>query len=81
MKFLGKSGLMAISKVTKKQGFTLSLEDTFLEKPQRGSICLPAPASLGLSPVGNRVGNHCRQVMLVIIVDNIVMDKYYFFDL
>ena len=27
---------MIILKVTKKQGFTLSLEDTFLEKPQGG---------------------------------------------
>ena len=28
---------MIILKVTKKQSFTLSLEDTFLEKPQGGS--------------------------------------------
>ena len=28
--------LMTILKVTKNQGFTLSLEDTFLEKPQGG---------------------------------------------
>ena len=28
--------LMIISKVTKNQDFTLSLEDTFLEKPQGG---------------------------------------------
>ena len=27
---------MIILKVTKKQGFTLSLEDTFFEKPQEG---------------------------------------------
>ena len=27
---------MIILKVTKKQGFTLSLENTFLEKPQEG---------------------------------------------
>ena len=27
---------MVILKVTKKQGFTLSLEDTLLEKPQTG---------------------------------------------
>ena len=29
---------MVTSKVTKKQVFTLSLEDAFLEKPQGGSI-------------------------------------------
>ena len=29
---------MIILKVTKKQDFTLSLKDTFLEKPQRGQV-------------------------------------------
>ena len=29
---------MIILKVTKNQGFTLSLEDTFLEKPQEGQF-------------------------------------------
>ena len=29
---------MVILKVTKKQGFTLSLQDTFLEKPQGGQL-------------------------------------------
>ena len=33
-KFSGKMWLMAILKVTKNQGFTFSLEDTFLEKLQ-----------------------------------------------
>ena len=32
---------MIISKVTKKQAFTLSLEDTFFEKPQRGRFPQP----------------------------------------
>ena len=36
MKFSGKMWLMMILKVTKNQGFTLSLEDTVLEKPQGG---------------------------------------------
>ena len=36
MKFSGKMRLTIIFKVTKKQGFILSLEDTFLEKPQGG---------------------------------------------
>ena len=36
MKFSGKMWLMIISKVTKNQRFTLSLEDTVLEKPQGG---------------------------------------------
>ena len=35
-----------ILKVTKNQGFTFSLEDTFLEKPQGGH--LTPPAVLGL---------------------------------
>ena len=34
MKFSGKMYLKIILKVTKTQGFTLSLEDTFFEKPQ-----------------------------------------------
>ena len=33
MKFSGKLGPMTILKVTKNQGFTLSLEDAFLAKP------------------------------------------------
>ena len=37
MKFSGKMCLKIILKVTKNQGFTLFLEDTFFEKPQRGS--------------------------------------------
>ena len=36
MKFSGKMCLKVILKVTKNQGFTLSLEDTFFEKPQEG---------------------------------------------
>ena len=36
MKFSGTMCLMIMLKVIKKQGFTLSLEDSFLKKPQRG---------------------------------------------
>ena len=36
MKFSGKMCFKIILKVTKNQGFTLSLEDTVLEKPQGG---------------------------------------------
>ena len=36
MKFSGNMRLMMILKVTKNQGFTLCLEDTFSEKPQGG---------------------------------------------
>ena len=46
MKFSGKMWLMIILKITKSQGFTFPLEDTFFEKPQ-GSNWLP-PAVLGL---------------------------------
>ena len=43
MKFSGKMCLVIIFKVTEKQGFTFSLEDTFLEKPQWGSNWHPPP--------------------------------------
>ena len=36
MKFPGKMCFEITLKVTKKQGFTLSFEDTFFEKPQEG---------------------------------------------
>ena len=36
MKFSAKMWIMIISKMTKNHVFTLSLEDTFLEKPQGG---------------------------------------------
>ena len=36
MKFSEKMCLKIILKVTKKQGFTLSVEDTFFKKPQGG---------------------------------------------
>ena len=53
MKFSGKMFLMIILKVTKNQGFTLPLEDTFFEKPHRagggGLTTTPfPPAVLGL---------------------------------
>ena len=48
MKFSGKMWLMIVLKVTKNQGFTLSLENTFLEKPQ-GCQIDPTSALLGLS--------------------------------
>ena len=37
MKFSGTMCLMIILKFTKNQGFTLSVEDTFFEKPQEES--------------------------------------------
>ena len=55
MKFSGKMCLMIILKVTKNKGFTLSLEDTYFEKPQGGGKLTPLPptpsppAVLGLS--------------------------------
>ena len=41
MKFLGKMCFEIILKITKKQDFTLFLEDTFFEKPQERSIWTP----------------------------------------
>ena len=43
IKFSWKMWLMIILKVTKNQGFTLSLEDTFFAKAQGGSNSLPEP--------------------------------------
>ena len=39
---------MIILTVIKKQGFTLSLENTFLEKPQEGGKLTSLPTFLGL---------------------------------
>ena len=50
MKISGKMCLKIILQVTKNQGFTLSLQDTFFEKPQGGGgVKLTLPAILGLS--------------------------------
>ena len=43
IKFSGKMCLMIILKVTKNQGFTLSLEDTFFKKPHGGVKLTPHP--------------------------------------
>ena len=45
MKFSAKIWLIIILQVTKNQGFTLSLEDTFIEKPQRRSNWITRPSS------------------------------------
>ena len=50
MKFSGKVCLKIILKVTKTQGFTLSVEDTFFEKPQEGQIPPPPPSAPSPSP-------------------------------
>ena len=42
MKFSGKICFKIVLKVTKKQGFILSLEDTFFEKPQGGVKLTPS---------------------------------------
>ena len=43
MKFSGKMCFKIILKVTKNQGSTLSIEDTFFEKPQRDQLDPPPP--------------------------------------
>ena len=43
MTFSGKMWLMITLKVTKNQGFTLSLEDTFFETPEEVQIDTPQP--------------------------------------
>ena len=42
MKFSGKIWLKTILQVTKNQGFTLSLEDTFFKTPQGGGQIDPS---------------------------------------
>ena len=53
MKFPRKMYLKIILKVTKNQGFPLSLEDTFFKNPQRGrrggGVKLTPSAFLGLN--------------------------------
>ena len=46
MKFSGKMYLKIILKVTKHQGFSLSLEDTLFEKPQGGVKLTPPPPAI-----------------------------------
>ena len=46
MKFSGKTCLKIILKVTKKQGFTFSLEDTFSENHRGDQIDPPAISGL-----------------------------------
>ena len=46
MKFLEKMWFMIILKATKNQGFTLSLEGTFIEKPSGQSDWPPAVLEL-----------------------------------
>ena len=46
MKFSGKMCLKIILKVTKNQGFSLSLEDTLFEKPHGGQVALPPTPQL-----------------------------------
>ena len=50
MKFSGKMWLMIIYKVTKNQGFILSLENTFLKKLQEG-LSWPLPSHLRLKSI------------------------------
>ena len=46
---------MIILKVSKFQGFRISLEDTFFEKPQTTNLKLtPTPADLGLTSMVKR---------------------------
>ena len=48
LKLSGKMWLKIILKATKKQGFTVSLEDIFLEKPQGQGVKLTSPPARSL---------------------------------
>ena len=46
MKFSGKMYCKIILEVTKSQGFTLAIEDTFFKKPQGGVNLTPQPRQI-----------------------------------
>ena len=83
MKFSGNLCLMIILEVTKNQGFIISLEDTFFEKPQggRGVSNCPPPLSplaiLGLSSVSCEIVSLRPSPPLEIILygDKMLYDK------
>ena len=54
MKFSGRMCPKIILKVTKSQGFTLSSEDTFFEKPQGGRVTLTPPPLSPPAVLGSR---------------------------
>ena len=62
MKFSVKMIFMIILKVTKDQGFTLSLEDTFFKKPQGGGGQIDPSSSLSPAVLGLRL-NTKLQIM------------------
>ena len=66
MKFSGKMCLMKMLKVTKKQGFTLCLENTFLEKPHgRGQIDPPSPPKPFKGKLTNNTGFPIRCYFMI----------------
>ena len=83
MKFSGKMCLKIVLKVTKNQGFTLSVEDKFFEKTTGGVKLTLPPAVLGLSFSQARIlnynvldntlimlgVNHCSHSLLLILTE------------
>ena len=87
MKFSGKMWLIIILKVTKNQGFTLitlSLEDAFFEKPQRGGRVklTTTPAVLGLKVLKQKwkyltkISTWIRYVFICILEFSLVVIQY-----
>ena len=80
MEFSGKMCLMIILQVTKYQGFTLSLEDTFLEdryifrKPPGWGFKFPPPPPLPLSPAVLGLNNR-KTLGLASITVTVLKDK------
>ena len=72
MKFSGKMCLKIILKVTKNQGFNLSLEDTFFEKPQGGQTDLP-PAVLGLN--ASHFSKTFCKILLIDVIYKVEINK------
>ena len=64
MTFSRKIWLMIKLKVTKNQGFILSLGNTFLEKPQGGR----RETELGGLHKDQRLLNFCKFIIIVIII-------------
>ena len=78
MKFSGKMCFEIILKVTKNQGFTLSVEDTFFEKPQTGVNLTPPPRHIRVNSVKqSAVSDHlleCRCSINFDDFDNLTSD-------
>ena len=66
---------MVILNVTRNQGFTLSLEDTFFEKPQVRPIDLPAVLGLTLKQIFWKTKTFIQKLEYRFLVDSIKIEN------